>query len=524
MSNWRQFFKDGGFTSKQRGSASSEWLKTIQSDGKKMEDWQNDKKERQRYWKDLEGLEEYVSEITGFVSKDKVEVGAKHSSDIATYLKPGPAVASSSNAAHPTGRTPRKTPKPLPSVSSAHSLSSLPRLKSKIVRTASQKTSKPSSFVSSAHSSSSSRGSKSKPKSQALVAPLQEPWKALMEVALALNHGLDADIPEGGDISHLSATRQQLYLLALDNLRVYKSHSHHTLARKDASVALSCTVNLSCEGIQDYFETEFLTRAANAYQLPMTVNRTRAVLDRLQKLIPGHGARFVLEEVRILKGRYQEQQRAGEVVPDHWESMLDVLEHVGECVSDATKDFKAILDEEYEEFGTFGRKVDLIFHANGQELANLEFKVAEAAEMDIEIQNRKNIRLNRAIMESQSANCDVKSTILFLDFQGWHGSLFALYPFEDIFVSKYLASVELPRSTSGLKRFLQSDTLELLYTFADHLVAVSDKLRVGQEEKQDLLLRKRHRRIFDLLSSPPTPPQKERRLSNNVFLTPTKRK
>lgn len=158
-----------------------------------------------------------------------------------------------------------------------------------------------------------------------------------------------------------------------------------------------------------------------------------------------------------------------------------------------------MLDEEYDEFGMFGRKVDLIFHAHGQELVNLEFKVAEASQLDIEIQNRKNVRLNRAIMESQHEACEVKSTVLFLDFQGnyrkrkvllnahvflyklfcitigWHGSLFALYPFEDIFVSKYLGSVELPRSQSGLKRFLQGDTLNLLYAFAVSDIALYER-------------------------------------------------
>ena len=62
--------------------------------------------------------------------------------------------------------------------------------------------------------------------------------------------------------------------------------------------------------------------------------------------------------------------------------------------------------------------MDLIFHAHDQELANLEFKVAGASQLDIEIQNRKNIRLNRAIMESQHAAYRVKSTLLFFDFQG----------------------------------------------------------------------------------------------------------
>ncbi|KAF9968593.1 hypothetical protein BGZ73_009219, partial [Actinomortierella ambigua] len=272
------------------------------------------------------------------------------------------------------------------------------------------------------------------------------------------------------------------------------------------SVALSCTIDLSCDGIHDYFEDDFLARAANGFNLPAPECDVQKVLAPIQKLLPGHDVHFVLEEIRILKGQYQEQQREGKTVPKNWEAIMDIIEQVcrlcikppfgpraseadvvaewkavlylllidsevfmrsGECVPESTKAIKAVLDEEYDEFGTFGRKVDLLFfHAHGQELANLEFKVAEATQSEIEIQHCKNIRLNRAIMESQCKASGVKSTLLFLDFQGWHGSMFALYPFEDIFVSKYLGSVELPRSEGGLKRFLQGDTLNLLYIFA----------------------------------------------------------
>lgn len=77
-----------------------------------------------------------------------------------------------------------------------------------------------------------------------------------------------------------------------------------------------------------------------------------------------------------------------------------------------------MLDEEYDEFGVIGLKVDLIFHAHGQELVNLEFEVVKASQLDIEIQIRKNTRLNRAKMESQHEACEVESMVLFLDFQG----------------------------------------------------------------------------------------------------------
>jgi len=132
-------------------------------------------------------------------------------------------------------------------------------------------------------------------------------------------------------------------MFALDKLRMFNNDRREALVKKDAryfrfyyfissltfisrlilsitqhiSVALSCTVNLSRDGLQDYFEEEFLTRAASSYHLPTSENRTKMVLDQLQKLLPRRDVRFVLEEVRILKGRYKEQQRAGEIVPEH---------------------------------------------------------------------------------------------------------------------------------------------------------------------------------------------------------------
>ncbi|KAF9321928.1 hypothetical protein BG006_002503 [Podila minutissima] len=294
MSTWRQFFKDRGFTSKQRGSASSEWLSIIQSDEEKLEQWHRGKQERATYWRELgekEHLEGYVQEITVLVSKDKVAVAAKHTSDVAAHLKSGTPL--SSNAVHSRGRLAFQR-------DVTHSQPKLSRTPK----------------------------STAKRKSQVSVAQLQEPWKALMEVALALNHDRSVDVPDGSDISHLSTTRQLLYMFALDNLRAFKCDRRQVISKKDASVALSCTVNLACEGLRDYFDEEFLTRAANAFNLPTPENCIERVLDPLQKLLPGHDVRFVLEEVRILKGRYQEQQRSGEAVPKHWEAILDILEHV----------------------------------------------------------------------------------------------------------------------------------------------------------------------------------------------------
>lgn len=53
---------------------------------------------------------------------------------------------------------------------------------------------------------------------------------------------------------------------------------------------------------------------------------------------------------------------------------------------------------------------------------------------------------------------------------------------------------------------------------------LAEVLRRSQEEKEDMVTQKRHMKIFDRQFPPSPPPQKERRISSNVFLTPTKHK
>ncbi|KAG0355035.1 hypothetical protein BGZ54_001327 [Gamsiella multidivaricata] len=113
----------------------------------------------------------------------------------------------------------------------------------------------------------------------------------------------------------------------------------------------------------------------------------------------------------------------------------------GECVSDSSKKIKSTLDEEFDGFEKFGRKIDLTFYSGEYKLANCELKLPDAPEIDIKIQNRK------------------KHTT------GWNGSMFALFPYGDIYVSKYIQSVELPRTKAGLRGFLRGETLELLFKF-----------------------------------------------------------
>ncbi|KAF9198299.1 hypothetical protein BGZ49_000913, partial [Haplosporangium sp. Z 27] len=353
------------------------------------------------------------------------------------------------------------------------------------------------------------------------------------------------------DISSLSNERQGLCRSAYDSLLVYKFDRSQIVSKKDASVALSCTVNLSSQNISNYLDASFLDSAKSAHVLNLPPSRTAHILEPLLEVLEKNDVKYLQEEVQILRGQYRQVQRQGGLAPLLWEPLLNVVEHVcrlvlrpsfedhsseadvvsewkaiinyllegsnvymksGECVSGSSKEMKEILDEDFDDFGKFGRKVDLLFHANGQELVNCEFKLAEASNLDIEIQNRKNIRLNRAIMENQKRASDLSLELLYMDFQGWNGSLFALYPYDGIYISKYLRPLEIPRSRAGMKRFLGGDTLELLLFFVDHLKDMSRRLNDEKDEKDEQMAKKKHQRIFDLTSEPPL---KERRISRN---------
>ncbi|KAF8980310.1 hypothetical protein BGZ46_004385 [Entomortierella lignicola] len=98
-------------------------------------------------------------------------------------------------------------------------------------------------------------------------------------------------------------------------------------------------------------------------------------------------------------------------VVDEWKTVFNRL------LKGSNIYMRSILDEEFDEFGRFGRKIDLTFYSGEYELANCELKLPDAPVLDIKIQNRKNIRLNRGIMESHLETSGLKSNVLFFDYQ-----------------------------------------------------------------------------------------------------------
>ncbi|KAI8363334.1 hypothetical protein B0O80DRAFT_11415 [Mortierella sp. GBAus27b] len=148
----------------------------------------------------------------------------------------------------------------------------------------------------------------------------------------------------------------------------------------------------------------------------------------------------------------------------------DIKTMSGEGMSEATKALKK--DEG-------GRKVDLLFFRRNIELGNIEFKCANPRPSEIRRQHSKNIRINRAIMESHFNAYDQRYEMMFMDIQGWVGNVFALYPYkndeedgkvkkDDVSVCKHLHSLVLPRSQMSLREFLadECEDLDSLLRFA----------------------------------------------------------
>ncbi|KAG0067710.1 hypothetical protein BGZ89_005770, partial [Linnemannia elongata] len=74
----------------------------------------------------------------------------------------------------------------------------------------------------------------------------------------------------------------------------------------------------------------------------------------------------------------------------------------GEKALEASKVVRRQQAAEYGEVSEAGRKVDCLFAFESIELSNVEFKLRGALDKEIAIQNRKNIRLDRALQEAHA--------------------------------------------------------------------------------------------------------------------------
>ncbi|KAF9397649.1 hypothetical protein BGZ94_006248, partial [Podila epigama] len=106
-----------------------------------------------------------------------------------------------------------------------------------------------------------------------------------------------------------------------------------------------------------------------------------------------------------------------------------------------------------------GRKCDLLFLYNELEVTNFEFKVAGASAAVLEAQRKKNVRLNRSILEGLKAAGFEAPAMLYVDIGGFQGTIFALVRYKGIYVCNEVAKIKYPETAEEFRALLDDGHL-----------------------------------------------------------------
>ncbi|KAK3806997.1 MAG: hypothetical protein J3Q66DRAFT_418774 [Benniella sp.] len=328
---------------------------------------------------------------------------------------------------------------------------------------------------------------------------------------------------------------------------------------KRASVALSCTLDTNHpeDKIFDkiFRTTNFIAKAQNACPIKLKTPRGCFSFSTFKNDCGDNKSLTAC----IKKCRIHEDKNGTAQEPWGWKEGIEVMEHLrklvfepffespasegdiicewkgllhpfatkypgirtrsGECISKASRVMKKALDKEIGGFGPHGRRVDLLFFGDKKELCNVEFKSTEKKERDCLIQFLKNIRLNRAIMEFQFKMTGVRTALLYMNVCGWKGTLYALYEFEGIIVSKEIHVMTLPTTSEELKVFVQGRDMEYIIYFIMYL----EMLRKTLSNARHNLKGKGKAKSNVARDATPDPDERGKRSLLQCALSPTKK-
>ncbi|KAG0290191.1 hypothetical protein BGZ96_006342 [Linnemannia gamsii] len=276
--------------------------------------------------------------------------------------------------------------------------------------------------------------------------------------------------------------------------------------------------------LQEAFETGGTERLTDVIEAALGVE----AMARIKGVNTDPLKRRILDAVRhICLKKPSKVMSEGELV-EVWSYVLGALTgyklslRSGELTSKATRWQRLLMQQEYDVdagSATYGRKLDLQCRAEEHELNNSEFKVDSASEQQVEVQYRKNLRVNQAMMlylKDQIGMSLKDLDVLALDVHGLSAVLFALKYNGDVFVSDLATKhmLRLPDSTASWKLFLRGNTLSVLLAYVKHLLDLTERI-----EEQELK-HEEEARTADRC----TPEREPRPLGGFTFLSPSKKK
>ncbi|KAG0007175.1 hypothetical protein BGZ80_004981 [Entomortierella chlamydospora] len=192
----------------------------------------------------------------------------------------------------------------------------------------------------------------------------------------------------------------------------------------------------------------------------------------------------------------------------------------GEPASKATKWQRILLQQELDHdsgAATYGRKPDL--QCRSEELCGAtphEFKANGRSKEQVELQYRKNLRINQSMMFYLKHHVGIgleDLEVLALDV---HGTLhFSLRYHDNVFVSDLATKhlLRLPDSTVSWKQFLSGSTLSVLLAYVEHLEHLIERI------EEHTLLQEQQERIEDRQ----TTERELRRIGKFSFFNPAKK-
>ncbi|KAF9109163.1 hypothetical protein BGX27_007925 [Mortierella sp. AM989] len=386
---------------------------------------------------------------------------------------------------------------------------------------------------------------------------LEEPWQTLQDCAQKVSQKRPMPCLEF-DLSSMSETRAGLFQHAYDSLLLHQDNGEDIVTLKDAFVALSCTMNLSGPNLKSYFSKEILELADHNTALLNKQNNIANLLEPFHENLCKNDLdiskllQFTVKRKAELMEAGQDNEVEGKItdiieclcrfiaspemrveelfseseVVDIWRSIFKILlrdtniyTKSGETVVIASKGVQEILNKEFGDHSTYGRKADMLFKSKS-ELCNFEFKAEGTSPSEMLIQNRKNIRLNRCIFEHLRRLGVSRPRIIFADFQGFSGCVFLLQSFKDVYTSKCIDYLSVPQNATELKELLRDgDLIVSLLAIMKHLLDSEQEVNEALDKSKQTSTKRKLLQLYSARDKSPLP--KERRFSSSIYLSPS---
>ncbi|KAG0379205.1 hypothetical protein BGX24_001313 [Mortierella sp. AD032] len=261
------------------------------------------------------------------------------------------------------------------------------------------------------------------------------------------------------------------------------------ITEKDTFVAISGIINARMENARGIFGDTLIDDIRKTCLRSDMHVPSKELVDILKPLKAAYKAGGILGlqcEAEIAMGEEAKRRRSG----------IDTTPLRGELTSKATRWQRRLMKMDYDVNPgkpTYGRKVDLQCTIDKFELNNSEFKVSGASPQQMQVQFRKNLRLNQSMVlyiHGQIGMPLENLEVLALDVRGLTGTIFSMKYLEDVFVSDLASShaLRLPEHGARWERFLEGHTLAVLLNYLDYLLILQDQVLARMEEHEEELM------------------------------------